>query len=64
VITALISRTAQYGPVCCVVWEGRSVMGVPIPMCAGPWPGCYMVMSDILTQISVKVQTQADGAEG
>jgi hypothetical protein len=28
----LISRTAQYGPVCCVVWEGRSVRGVPIPI--------------------------------
>ena len=28
------------------------------------WPGCYMVMPSILTQVSGKVQTQVDGAEG
>ena len=31
-----ISRIAQYGPVCCVVWEGRPVRGVPIPI--DKWP--------------------------
>ena len=30
---ALISRIAVYGPVCTVVWEGRPVRGVPIPVC-------------------------------
>jgi len=28
----LTSRIALYGPVCRVVWEGRSVMGIPIPI--------------------------------
>ncbi len=28
-----ISRTAQYGPVCCVVWEGGVVRLLPIPIC-------------------------------
>jgi len=27
-----ISRIAQYGPVCCVVWEGRPVRVAPIPI--------------------------------
>ncbi len=26
--------TAVYGPVCCVVWEGRLAMSVPIPIAA------------------------------
>ncbi len=30
--SCLISRTATYGPVRVVVWEGRPVRGVPIPM--------------------------------
>ena len=30
--SVLISRIAVYVPVCSVVWEGRSVMGVPIPI--------------------------------
>jgi len=29
-----ISRIAQYGPVCCVVWEGRPVRVAPIPIAA------------------------------
>ncbi len=29
---ALISRIAQYGPVCCVVWEGGAVRLPPIPI--------------------------------
>jgi hypothetical protein len=32
--SCLISRTAVYGPVRTVVWEGRSAMGVPIPIAA------------------------------
>jgi len=28
-----ISRIAQYGPVCCVVWEGGAVRLLPIPIC-------------------------------
>jgi len=39
--------------------DGRSY-----PDVCRAWPGCYMVMSGIVTQISGKVQTQADGAEG
>ena len=27
-------------------------------------PGCYMVLSDIMTRVSGKVQTQPDGGEG
>ena len=30
--SAITSRTAVYGPVRTVVWEGRSAMGVPIPI--------------------------------
>ena len=30
VVSALTSRTAGYGPVCPVVWEGHPVRGVPI----------------------------------
>jgi hypothetical protein len=30
--SCLISRTAVYGPVRTVVWEGRSAMGIPIPI--------------------------------
>ncbi len=33
-----ISRIAQYGPVCCVVWEGHLVRGVPIPICGFSFP--------------------------
>ena len=32
VILPGISRTAQYGPVCCVVWEGGVVRLLPIPI--------------------------------
>ena len=32
VMSALTSRTAGYGPVCPVVWEGHPVRGVPIPI--------------------------------
>ena len=31
-MSALTSRTAGYGPVCPVVWEGHPVRGVPIPI--------------------------------
>ena len=43
---------------------GRSREAPSYPDVCRAWPGCYMVMSGILTQISGKVQTQADGAEG
>ena len=29
-----IQRTAVYGPVCTVVWEGEAARPTPIPMCA------------------------------
>ena len=32
IMPALTSRTAGYGPVCPVVWEGHPVRGVPIPI--------------------------------
>ncbi|MBC2764343.1 MAG: hypothetical protein HF970_13600 [ANME-2 cluster archaeon] len=32
-----ISRIAQYGPVCCVVWEGGAARLLPIPI-AGKRP--------------------------
>jgi hypothetical protein len=31
-LPVLTSRTAGYGPVCPVVWEGRLARGVPIPI--------------------------------
>lgn len=31
-VPVLTSRTAGYGPVCPVVWEGRPARGVPIPI--------------------------------
>ena len=31
-VPALISRTAVYGPVCTVVWEGGAVRLLPIPI--------------------------------
>ena len=34
---ALTSRTAGYGPVCPVVWEGHPVRGVPIPILLIPY---------------------------
>jgi hypothetical protein len=33
-------------------------------LCAGPWPGCSMVLSGSLTRLPGKVQTQPDGGEG
>lgn len=36
----------------------------PYPDVCRAWPGCYMVLSGIVTQISGKVQTQPDGGEG
>ena len=32
-VSVLTSRTALYGPVCSVVWEGGAVRLLPIPMC-------------------------------
>ena len=34
-VPVLTSRTAGYGPVCPVVWEGRPARGVPIPIVPG-----------------------------
>jgi len=39
------------------------ILAQPVGVCRA-WPGCYMVMNGIVTQISGKVQPQADGAEG
>jgi len=52
-------RTRMFGGVGGTPCEGRSY-----PDVCRAWPGCYMVMSDIMTQVLGKVQTQPDGGEG
>ena len=64
--SCLISRTATYGPVRVVVWEGRPARGVPIPMCAGQirlLNGDVNIRKEMTHEVN-KVQTQPDGGEG
>ena len=40
-------QTSQYGPVCCVVWEGRLVRGGAIPMCVHSFIYCLLLIGYI-----------------
>jgi len=51
-----------------LTWLGLSASETPVSVkhmvVCRAWPGCYMVMPEIVTQIPGKVQTQPDGGEG
>jgi hypothetical protein len=44
---SLIRRTAVYGPVCTVVWEGEAARPTPIPIFAGMESACPLHRDDI-----------------
>jgi len=63
--SALISRIAGCGPACPVVWEGASVRGLPIPLCAGH---ARRLKSDSMeyndTYFKLKSRASPNGGEG
>ena len=61
-LSVLTSRTAGYGPVCPVVWEGRPVRGVPIPIgknvsCQDPPPIFFHALSWPLPKSGISIIT-------